>query len=285
MRVRARAKTHALIGLRDLEASVEQFGADHPFTALHIHYEDGTDPDDAFSSVPYEKGFNFLYYLQGVVGGAERFEPFIKEHVVRYQYGTTSIEDWKEFFLQYFSDLGADTLGQIDWEAWIEGVGMPPVANEFDTSQIDTARALADAWTDGTVADDSKSMEGWNCDQKVMFLERLLERQAGGVQFSAETLAAIDATYAFGSGRNTELRHRWATLGVRAGDAAAFPVAVALLESQGRMKFTRTLYRDMFKMEGSRGLALDTFARLRRTYQAICQRMLAKDLGVQDAAQ
>jgi hypothetical protein len=24
----------------------------------------GTDPDDAFSSIPYEKGFYFLYYLQ-----------------------------------------------------------------------------------------------------------------------------------------------------------------------------------------------------------------------------
>lgn len=27
----------------------------------------GEDPDDAFSRVPYEKGFYFLYYLQ--VGG------------------------------------------------------------------------------------------------------------------------------------------------------------------------------------------------------------------------
>jgi len=29
----------------------------------------GIDPDDAFSSVPYEKGFAFLYYLETLVGG------------------------------------------------------------------------------------------------------------------------------------------------------------------------------------------------------------------------
>ena len=30
---------------------------------------DGVDPDDAFSAVPYEKGFNLLYYLETLVGG------------------------------------------------------------------------------------------------------------------------------------------------------------------------------------------------------------------------
>ena len=29
----------------------------------------GVDPDDAFSSVPYEKGFALLYYLECLVGG------------------------------------------------------------------------------------------------------------------------------------------------------------------------------------------------------------------------
>lgn len=29
----------------------------------------GTDPDDAFSAVPYEKGSAFLWYLEEMVGG------------------------------------------------------------------------------------------------------------------------------------------------------------------------------------------------------------------------
>jgi aminopeptidase N len=33
-----------------------------------------------FSSVPYEKGFNFLYHLELVLGGPAVFEPFLKAY-------------------------------------------------------------------------------------------------------------------------------------------------------------------------------------------------------------
>jgi hypothetical protein len=39
----------------------------------------GKDPDDAFSSVPYEKGFVFLYYLEKLIGKAkwDKFIPHV----------------------------------------------------------------------------------------------------------------------------------------------------------------------------------------------------------------
>jgi hypothetical protein len=40
----------------------------------------GVDPDDAFSSIPYEKGSTFLWYLEELVGGPEKFEPFLKAY-------------------------------------------------------------------------------------------------------------------------------------------------------------------------------------------------------------
>lgn len=36
----------------------------------------GKDPDDAFSSIPYEKGFNFLFHLENLVG-KDKFDKFI----------------------------------------------------------------------------------------------------------------------------------------------------------------------------------------------------------------
>jgi hypothetical protein len=46
---------------------VRELGAEHNFTRLVPDLSEGTDPDDAFSRVPYEKGFNFLYFLQSTV--------------------------------------------------------------------------------------------------------------------------------------------------------------------------------------------------------------------------
>lgn len=49
-------------------SQVNTFGAKSPFTNLVINMED-VDPDDAFSSVPYEKGFALLYHLEELMGG------------------------------------------------------------------------------------------------------------------------------------------------------------------------------------------------------------------------
>jgi aminopeptidase N len=65
----------AIIGWRALEDSIELFGEDHEFTKLVVDLK-GKDPDDAFSSVPYEKGFNFLYRLEKLIG-KDKWDKFI----------------------------------------------------------------------------------------------------------------------------------------------------------------------------------------------------------------
>lgn len=65
----------AIIGWKSLTDAVEHFGDDHEFTKLIVDLK-GKDPDDAFSSVPYEKGFNFLFHLENIVGKS-KFDKFI----------------------------------------------------------------------------------------------------------------------------------------------------------------------------------------------------------------
>jgi leukotriene-A4 hydrolase len=57
----------AIVGWKAFRESVELYGKDHEFTKMVVDLK-GKDPDDAFSSIPYEKGFNFLYYLDQLVG-------------------------------------------------------------------------------------------------------------------------------------------------------------------------------------------------------------------------
>lgn len=42
-------------------------------SSADIPYKDGEDPDDFYSGVAYEKGANFLLYLERLVGGLEVF--------------------------------------------------------------------------------------------------------------------------------------------------------------------------------------------------------------------
>lgn len=52
----------AICKLKSLTDSVNRYGLKHEFTKL-IPDLTGVDPDDSFSTVPYEKGFNFLYVV------------------------------------------------------------------------------------------------------------------------------------------------------------------------------------------------------------------------------
>ena len=62
---------YRLFSLSSLSSSYEQlnkFPDNSPKTQLVVDLKD-TDPDDAFSSIPYEKGSCFLYYLEKILGG------------------------------------------------------------------------------------------------------------------------------------------------------------------------------------------------------------------------
>jgi leukotriene-A4 hydrolase len=65
----------AVIGWKALADSIERYGPEHKFTKLVIDLKD-EDPDEAFSSIPYERGSLFLYFLEKQVG-QEKWDRFM----------------------------------------------------------------------------------------------------------------------------------------------------------------------------------------------------------------
>jgi leukotriene-A4 hydrolase len=135
----------AIIGWKALEDSVNLFGHDHEFTKLVIDLK-GKDPDDAFSSIPYEKGFHFLYYLEKLVGKSS-FDQFIPHYFTTWLKKSLDSYDFKATLLDFFaSDKAAsEALKAVDWDTWFYKPGLPPKP-KFDTSMVDKCYALADKW-------------------------------------------------------------------------------------------------------------------------------------------
>ena len=55
-------------GWRRLQEAVNTFGEKHDFTKLVLDLTN-VNPDDSFSSIPYEKGHMLLYHLEEKLGG------------------------------------------------------------------------------------------------------------------------------------------------------------------------------------------------------------------------
>jgi hypothetical protein len=73
----------------------------------------------------------------------------------------------------------------------------------------------------------------------VAFLERVEEHPP----LSHSTIVAMDKVYKFSTVINAEIRFRWQKICLLAEYESIFPHVVKFLTEQGRMKYTRTLYR------------------------------------------
>ena len=102
------------------------------------------DPDEAFSSVPYEKGSTFLWYLEDIVGGSAKMEPFLRFYFKNFAFKSIDSNDFQMLFMTYFNDT--ESVKDIDWNAWLHDPGMPIWKPDFDDSLAKASRELARKW-------------------------------------------------------------------------------------------------------------------------------------------
>ncbi|XP_068611239.1 dual specificity tyrosine-phosphorylation-regulated kinase 2 [Brachionichthys hirsutus] len=157
-------------GWKELQDSVNTFGANNPLTNLVPSLE-GVDPDDAFSSVPYEKGFALLYHLEELMGGPEVFMGFVKSYIQMFAYSSVTSDEWKSYLFTYFKDK-VDILNKVDWNAWMYTPGMPPVKPRYDSTLADACIALSQRWIKAKDQDLSSFRES---DLKTLSSHQLIE--------------------------------------------------------------------------------------------------------------
>ncbi|KAJ1870551.1 Leucyl aminopeptidase yscIV [Coemansia sp. RSA 990] len=272
-----------VIGEGDLLESVEFYGKDSPLTAL-VPQLDGVDPDDAYSTVPYDKGAHLLYYLEQLLGGPSVFEPYMRAYIQAFQGRSISTFDWKSHLFDYFAEnepAKMELLNSMEWDKWLAEPGMPPISNHYDERPQKACLDLADRWLKAARESEYSQFSpadiaAFSTMQRVIFLTRLAE----AAPLQPDMLAAIDSTYALTGYRNCEVRFSWLVLALKSNYMAVTDAVVDMLSAQGRMKYTRPLYRLLHACPDGRALAEETFLRLRSFYHPICARMVEKDLGL-----
>jgi leukotriene-A4 hydrolase len=243
----------------------------------------GEDPDEAFSRVPYEKGFNFLYHLEGLVGTAQ-FEAFAKQYLDEFKFSTVSSGEFKDYFLSKFASVPA--VAKLDWDAFFYGQGMPPMKTDFSNSLQDAAESLVKKWvaidtsSSSPVGMGSNDIAGWDSQQTCIFLEGLTEHAKSSQPLTLQTLRALNKAYKFTSVVNSEIKFCWQRLSLMSEDKDIVPHVVAFITAQGRMKFVRPLYKALFNSVVGSSVARDTFIANSNMYHPICRKMLASDLGI-----
>jgi leukotriene-A4 hydrolase len=266
----------AIIGWKALEESIKLYGENHDYTKLVVDLK-GADPDDAFSSVPYEKGFHALYAFELLLG-KDKWDSFIPHYFDTFKFKSIDSYDFKSCLINFFEkDAEAKKkLDEFDWDALFYKPGLPKKP-EFDDSLVKTCYELAAKWKAHVESSGSSKtsfkpqksdIDGWMANQSVVFLESC---QAFAESFSAEDVHLLGETYGYTSQatKNIEVVSRFLTIGLRAKAQETYLPTTELLGKIGRMKFVRPLFRLLEKAD--RELAVKTFEEHREFYHPICR--------------
>jgi leukotriene-A4 hydrolase len=247
------------VGQKELDEALERFKDKPELTRLRTHLT-GVDPDDAFSSVPYEKGARFVVALERAAGEAE-FDAFVKKYMKRFRFQSLTTEQFCAYVEESFPGL----LARVGADAWLNRPGLPADAPRFVSPRLEELAALADAWKDGRRPDAALAAR-LSSDELLVYLQRLPR------EMSAADCAGLDAALRLGARGNHEILAQWLSIAASSGYEPAFPRIRTLLSTVGRMKYVRPLYAALGRTPAGRALAREVLASAGPTYHALTRR-------------
>ncbi len=127
------------LGNNSLWSDIYGFGVTNSYSSLFPDLTTGADPDDSFSEVPYEKGFQFLYYIENQVMKTQRdFQLMLGYYVNKYRGKSVTYLDFRLTFNEWLNANYAPADAQkaidmVDWNAWVLSPGGNPVQLNFTT--------------------------------------------------------------------------------------------------------------------------------------------------------
>jgi leukotriene A-4 hydrolase/aminopeptidase len=248
------------IGQKALDESLARFIDQPELTKLRTHLE-GIDPDDAFSSIPYEKGARLVVALERAVG-EPAFAGFLKAYMKRFRFQSITTEQFCAFVEEQFPGL----LTRVDANAWLHEPGIPANAPRFASATLDALTALAEGWTAGQRPSEGQ-MKGWSTSELLIYLQHLPR------EISLDHCAWLDGQLQLTQRGNYEILVEWLCIAAASGYAPALDRAREVLSTVGRMKYVRPLYQALGKTEGGRRVAREVFAQAAPTYHGLTRRV------------
>ncbi|XP_002523930.2 leucine aminopeptidase [Ricinus communis] len=249
------------IGWRGLNEEVERFKDNMEFTKLKTNQENA-DPDDMYSQVPYEKGFQFLWRIERQIG-RPAFDEFLKKYIATFKFKSIDTDMFLDFLKANVPGIEKD----IDLQLWTEGTGIPPDAYEPVSNVYTKIISLAHEFKLGTMPGEVEVAD-WQGQEWELYLENLPK------SVEASQIIALDARYRLSESKDYEVKVAFLELAILSGCKDYFSAVEKTLKEVGRMKYLRPLYTALVQGTGKEEekiLAKRVFADARDCYHPIAQ--------------
>jgi leukotriene A-4 hydrolase/aminopeptidase len=253
------------MGQRALEESVERFGAGSPLTKLRQNLA-GVDPDESFSSVPYEKGARFVTAIEQAVG-RPRFDEFMRAYMKHFLFQSITSEEFIAFLDTQIPGLSE----KVDAKAWLYETGLPANAPVFRSAKLDELSALAKGWQEGK-RPTAEQMKSWHTAELLVYLQQLPR------QLDAQSLAWLDERLSLTARGNYEILVEWLTIAAASDYEPVFDRVREVLLTVGRMKYLRPLYKALGAHPRTQKLAREIYEAGKHAYHSLSRHVIESEM-------
>jgi aminopeptidase N len=249
---RESAELHAAVGGHELSVALERFKEKPQLTRLRNDLQ-GVDPDQAYSTVPYEKGYLLLRRLEELAGRAE-WDDFFRGYLEKFRFQSIVTQDFLDALEERLPGL-ADRAGAL---RFIDRPGIPDDAPRPQSGRLRELRELA-------------ARRELPRDASMRPTELLIYLQALP-PLEPDTVKALDALFGLSERKSLELRHTFVLAQLRAGMSEGVESARRVLQKTGRMKYLRPIFTELARTQ--RETALRFYEELRGGYHPIARAVI-----------
>jgi leukotriene A-4 hydrolase/aminopeptidase len=258
-----RADMEALIGMRDLEDSRKTLEVGRDRTL--VPDLTGRDPDDAFSTVPYEQGALFLTFLEARFG-RNVFDRFLRAWFDKHAFASVTTADVLAAIRRDLLPTKPGAVTEAELQEWLTSEVVPAFAVTPESTAFENVERVRDAWLGGGSIDALAAVAAaWSTQEWLRFVDtlpRTLDRAR---------MSALDARFALTRSQNAEIAHAWFRLAIATRFTPAHGAMEDYMMRIGRRKLILPLYRDLAATPEGLVLARRTYAAARPAYHPLTQ--------------
>ena len=243
------SKLESIVGNNNLIFSIKMLGEDSNFTCLSPDFT-GIDPDDGFSTVPYEKGYQFLCYLEENVGEND-FQEIMRDYIAKYKYKSVDWVDFKNVYEEfvnkkYDEKKASELLNKIDWNKYIKEKGFPSHKIEFKSKYIEEVNELINKFKNNENTENSiKIFRQWHTNVKKVFLDSILNNIDF---FDEKIILKIKKELNLVDEYNDDIKAIWYEISLKKGLFLEIENIKNFLKTHGRIKYLKALYIGWIKL-------------------------------------
>lgn len=217
------------LGRRALEEDFERFGYDSPLTRLKTDLA-GVDPDEAFSRIPYEKGFLLMKLFEDTVG-RDTFDMFMQKYMDTFAFQSLNTEQFLAFLEEHLPGL-AEKVGAREW---IYQSGLPSNAPVFSSEKLENVERFAKEFRN-EAGPSAVEVGGWSADEILIYLNDIPHN------LSCEDCLWLDLTFGLSEVGNAEIKSVWLRKVAASNYKSAFPQIQSFVENVGRFYLIKHIY-------------------------------------------